>query len=448
MQRTNFVVVWTILIASLILTSLLGSFLQPARQKSLALTTEDLQLQLLWLKDDPEYGSLVQKLLPEDPIAATRDRYREGYQEAGAKEDLTDLRLKLGLLAAKSGQTQQALALWAKAGTPGQVLTGLYGQPPHLLPNSEAILRKALQGWYQQEGLTDLYRLQGQALPGRKAAQQELARHTLFRLVGVNGFQVVATLLGLVLLIREGWLWAAKKRTWKQSWSVPWTLTDATLVVVGWLTASFMLAFVLRDFGTPLLDRLIPAPDLKLAVFVFLSKALDTLVALALFGWWIGRAHPRAEILRLRVQGLSWGVGAYLAVLPLVWSAALLTQGLVKGGGGNPLLSVIQQSQNPWAGVLLFVTVALLAPISEELLFRGLLFSGFTTVMSAPWAMVASGFIFGAIHQSAAEFLPLSVLGIVLAYSYYRTRNLAVPLLLHICFNSVTFGTLLLLGGA
>jgi membrane protease YdiL (CAAX protease family) len=218
-------------------------------------------------------------------------------------------------------------------------------------------------------------------------------------------------------------------------------------VVIGWLTVLFFVApSLLSGLEQPLQTL---GPDLAAALRVFGGKAVDLTGGLVLLWYLILRPYRFWETFNIRLKGLSWGIGGYLAAYPAVLAMAALTEQLVAGGGGgNPVLSAIAESTNPLAQGLFLVTVVGLAPIFEEILFRGLLFPSLTTVMTVPQGIFLSGIIFGAIHTSAAEFLPLSVLGMILAYSYQQTRNLAVPILIHMLFNGVTFGALLVLGGA
>mgnify|MGYP002382398304 CR=1 FL=1 len=79
--------------------------------------------------------------------------------------------------------------------------------------------------------------------------------------------------------------------------------------------------------------------------------------------------------------------------------------------------------------IALFAVV--LAPVVEELVFRGILFPA---LRDAGWpraAMAVASLGFGLIHGNAAAFLPLSALGGFLAWLYLRTGNLWAPILAH-----------------
>jgi uncharacterized protein len=95
------------------------------------------------------------------------------------------------------------------------------------------------------------------------------------------------------------------------------------------------------------------------------------------------------------------------------------------------------------------VTVFLIvvaAPITEETLFRGLIFGALRK--SAPFwvAAVASGVIFGAVHLTSGDLAVagiLTVFGVILAWLYERTGSLGPPILLHMINNSLAVALLL-----
>ena len=83
------------------------------------------------------------------------------------------------------------------------------------------------------------------------------------------------------------------------------------------------------------------------------------------------------------------------------------------------------------------VLIAGLAPISEELFFRGFVFSGLRSRMSLWPAAVISGLVFGLVHAPTGitTVVPLAVLGAVLAWLYDRTGSLWPPVIAH-AFNN------------
>ena len=82
--------------------------------------------------------------------------------------------------------------------------------------------------------------------------------------------------------------------------------------------------------------------------------------------------------------------------------------------------------------------IALIPAIGEELLFRGVLQQLF-----AKWtgkihlAIFISAFLFSAIHMQFFGFLPRFVLGLILGYMFYWSKNLWLPILAHFTNNAL-----------
>ena len=84
---------------------------------------------------------------------------------------------------------------------------------------------------------------------------------------------------------------------------------------------------------------------------------------------------------------------------------------------------------------MLFGAVALLAPLTEELLFRGLLQKSLMHRISIIPAIAISAAVFAAIHFDFYAFPALFVMGGVFGYLYHRTGSLRVTILLHAINN-------------
>jgi membrane protease YdiL (CAAX protease family) len=94
---------------------------------------------------------------------------------------------------------------------------------------------------------------------------------------------------------------------------------------------------------------------------------------------------------------------------------------------------------------LIFIAV-IIAPLFEEILFRGLLF---------PWVVRRAGLwpavglvslFFAAIHMHLPSLLPLFLLSSFFCLAYARTRSLLVPIGMHAAFNGVTVILLFIMG--
>ena len=100
--------------------------------------------------------------------------------------------------------------------------------------------------------------------------------------------------------------------------------------------------------------------------------------------------------------------------------------------------------------VMTFIAVVL-APIMEEMIFRGALF-GYCRIRMPRWlAVLLPSLVFAAIHMdkatglpNARSFMPLFALAIILSIAYERTGRIAVPIVAHALLNLSTIGMILL----
>lgn len=131
----------------------------------------------------------------------------------------------------------------------------------------------------------------------------------------------------------------------------------------------------------------------------------------------------------------------FLAV-PLLW----LSNELGLGGTSGMLEEIVGAGAHDRVGAALVGTLAVvLAPVAEELLFRGVVLPHLARSLS-PWtAIVVSSVLFGMLHVDHGVLLigPLSI-GIVLGWARWRTGSIGVPILLHTTMN----GTAMLLSWA
>jgi membrane protease YdiL (CAAX protease family) len=94
--------------------------------------------------------------------------------------------------------------------------------------------------------------------------------------------------------------------------------------------------------------------------------------------------------------------------------------------------------KEPWG----YVAIGMLAPIAEEMVFRGAVLRSLFKVMDGKWhwaAIVCSALIFGVVHGNVAQGVHAFVMGCLLGWLYYRTRSIVPGIVLHWVNNSVAY---------
>lgn len=93
----------------------------------------------------------------------------------------------------------------------------------------------------------------------------------------------------------------------------------------------------------------------------------------------------------------------------------------------------------------------IMAPLGEEIFFRGFVFAGLLRPLGLRAAMVLSGLLFGAFHVTGLDTLglvvPFGVVGMLFAWVYYRTGSLWPTIATHLLFNLVSFVLLASIAG-
>ena len=86
-------------------------------------------------------------------------------------------------------------------------------------------------------------------------------------------------------------------------------------------------------------------------------------------------------------------------------------------------------------GVISFITIGVIAPVCEEMLFRGIILRGFLAHYSAITAILLSSLLFSLIHMNWFQIPFTFVFGLFLGWLYFRSRSLWPSILAHMAQN-------------
>ena len=96
------------------------------------------------------------------------------------------------------------------------------------------------------------------------------------------------------------------------------------------------------------------------------------------------------------------------------------------------------------SNTVLLIIVAFIGPIVEEVFFRGFLYSAFKKNWGVIPALFLSSILFSAVHLQVYSFIPLFIIGWLLAYIFEKTKSLFPAIVLHAVYNLILI--LILLG--
>jgi uncharacterized protein len=136
---------------------------------------------------------------------------------------------------------------------------------------------------------------------------------------------------------------------------------------------------------------------------------------------------------------LAWTVGAWVTfiVLAIVYTAA------VQPDGEQTVAEDLGADESALGLVIGALMVIIVAPVAEEFFFRGFFYGALRSTFNVPLAALINGAVFGAIHITSSETLPLvpvlAILGVILCLLYERTGSLYAPIALHAFNNTIAY---------
>lgn len=132
--------------------------------------------------------------------------------------------------------------------------------------------------------------------------------------------------------------------------------------------------------------------------------------------------------------GLAAAIPAWIGATLLGALAAVVLEAIGLTEELGPLDTFLERGDP----TVILVAFLLVAPVAEEIFFRGVAFNAWERERG-PWvAVVGSALLFAAIHSSLFALVPIFALGVVLALLYRSTRSLVATIAMHAGFNAIS----------
>jgi len=217
-------------------------------------------------------------------------------------------------------------------------------------------------------------------------------------------------------------------------------------IIVLWLIATIAANLAVVPVAGDLADLLAGGQPSTFGTLVTLTVTQAGLVgAAALLVWAPGalsglRLVPRSGLVRSMALGLGLAVPAWI-VAQLI---GYLTIRLLEPFGLQPEAGVADAALSNADPTVLVVALVVVAPIAEELFFRGVAYNAWEREYGPARALYGSAILFAVIHGSAFVIPSIFVLGLVLGQLFRTTRSLPATILLHAGFNGITVAIALL----
>ena len=210
-----------------------------------------------------------------------------------------------------------------------------------------------------------------------------------------------------------------------QNYSVPWSAVE------GWIG---VLLLILINLGFLLLINRESGKQLAQSALIVFAELAYILPVIMILAW------KRVSWKHIGFGKFDWstmgiGCGMLLGGYGVILVHNLIITALGVDTQGQAIFDIFSSLDSP---VWLILAAVIVAPLVEEIFFRGFLFQGFRKKYGWVSAMLLSSAIFAAAHLDLASLIPTFVLGIVLTYVYHRSNSVWPGVILHFLINATS----------
>ena len=221
----------------------------------------------------------------------------------------------------------------------------------------------------------------------------------------------------------------------------PWNLIDVSRIILVWMACLFVGAIIIQSF-----------PGIPNTAILLVNICTFHISALIILNYWlhsIGVTWEEAFGLRtgFNLKTLAAAAFAALCVIPISIAVIFVCEMLITHFGLEPQLQdpvlALAKSEHWHDIAIMGVMACILAPIVEELIFRGLIYQTIKQSGYKRSALWASSILFAAFHSNLMTFIPLTLLAILFALLYETSGTIVAPIAVHSLFNLFNFGMIL-----
>ncbi len=253
--------------------------------------------------------------------------------------------------------------------------------------------------------------------------RQLRARAVVLRsMVWLLGFVGLAFLPGTFVVLKRGL--HAKPRGYGGAWSLPLGLVVFLVATLAWIGFTMVL-----ELGFDSVQ------DIPPAVAILLDSAARLLPSLIAIGFLFRRPSHAARVMGLNKPFSPKTVLGLFSLLLLI--DQVLRSSLGRDSSTDPGGGLSAGEAGMWGLVFAVLSACMLAPLAEELLYRGVLFRSFWNRLGVIPAALLSSAVFATLHfYDGYGLASVGIFGISCTLLYAATGSLGATIALHMLYNS------------
>lgn len=225
-----------------------------------------------------------------------------------------------------------------------------------------------------------------------------------------------------------------------------WNLKDAIKVFLAYVILMFVgmpliVRFINTLFGFNVLNNIA-----QRSLILFISLFVNVLICACVL--YIVCIQYRQSITSLGLSAanlfvnIKQGIKRYLITLPLIMLAGFIINLISGYFGQNPemqdVVRWVLEEKSLFVLVSLIFFGIVIAPVIEEIMFRGFLQPALKNFFGGRYAIVLSASLFAGVHMDIFAFFQIFILGMLLGYLYEKTQTLVASIIVHVLHNSLT----------
>lgn len=284
----------------------------------------------------------------------------------------------------------------------------------------------------------------------------------------LNHYIWAITLLTLAIALGSLLLWlnqSLRKRLHfgtDQTKLLPWQITWVDLGI--FIFALFIAVFACQSIASTLLPDVPEDESVLLNPSIAIVSILTLQLPILIVYYAFQKFYASDYALQLSTHKSHWfkdlkaSFLTFIQYLPLIWFCSIVWSFIlsilqelswIEEFPVQPIIELLSRDL-PVLQVLLIASFAIiLAPIVEEILFRGCFYRFLKGKLSILLAQIISAITFAIVHGNLAAFLPLVLIGFILVRIYESSGSIKQAIFFHALFNanSFLFMTLIKLSG-
>jgi len=221
-----------------------------------------------------------------------------------------------------------------------------------------------------------------------------------------------------------------------------WSIRDGLMAIAAVLAVMFSLGRAAAQLTAPSSGLLFQINFLAALVQTVLLAGLPVLIAVRRYGHTLSDlGFIPGGLRRGWQQGARWGIGLFFLVVLAGILLALFNPSLPEP---QDFAKLVMMVDSPYQLLLVVLMGVVLAPLGEELFFRGFFYPALRQSFGIGWGILLTAFFFAALHFDVYRLLPIAAGGAGLTYLFQKTGNIWTNIIAHAVWNGIMIGLIVI----